>query len=59
MKPVMSVEEARKLLGEEANEMTDDQIERLIDDLDILARYALKLARQKVRMLGNSHPKEL
>lgn len=59
MKPVMSVEEARKLLGEEADGMTDEEIERLINDLDIMARYALKLARQKVKMLGNSSPKEL
>jgi len=49
MKPVMSVEEARKLLGEEADGMTDDEIERLVDDFDLMARYALQEARKQLR----------
>ena len=47
-KPVMTVKEARELLGDEANGMTDIEIERLIDDLDLIARYALKQARQDI-----------
>lgn len=42
MKPVITVKEARKILGKEAHKLTDEQIEKLIDDLDFIARYAIK-----------------
>lgn len=43
---VISVEEARELLGDDAKKMSDDEIEKLIRDLDVMARYALKEARK-------------
>lgn len=46
MNLVISVEEARELLGDDAKIMSDDEVEKLISDLDIMARYALKEARQ-------------
>jgi hypothetical protein len=43
---VISVKEARELLGDDAKKMSDDEIEKLIRDLDVMARYALKEARK-------------
>ena len=43
---VISVEEARELLGDDAKQMSDDEIEKLIRDLDVMARYALQEARK-------------
>lgn len=43
---IISVQEARELLGDEANKMADDEVENLIRDLDVMARYALKEARK-------------
>ncbi len=37
--PPITVTEARKLLGDEAEDMTDIQIQELIDDFDIMAQY--------------------
>ncbi len=37
MKPIMSVDEARKILGKTAVDMSDEELEKLIDDLDALA----------------------
>lgn len=41
-KPIISVKEARKILGKEAEKMTDNEILKLIDDLDFLASYTIK-----------------
>ena len=40
--PIITVKEARKILGKAAQKLTDDEIERLVDDLDVIARYAIK-----------------
>ena len=45
-KPVMTVQEARKLLGDEAKGMTDEEVQKLIDDLDIIAQYSIKLVQK-------------
>ena len=42
MKPIISLKEARKILGKEAQKITDEELEKLIDDLDFIARYAIK-----------------
>lgn len=42
MNPVMSVEEARCILGDEAIGFTDQEIEKLIDDLCFMADMAIK-----------------
>jgi hypothetical protein len=39
---IISVEEARKILGDEYSRLSDEDIIKLIDDLDFLARYAIK-----------------
>lgn len=39
---VMSVKEARNLLGDDGANMGDVEIEELVNNLEILARYALR-----------------
>jgi len=48
MKPIMSVKEARKLLGKDAEDMTDEQVEGLIEQTHELAKLALDVARDKL-----------
>ena len=43
----MSVKEARKLLGKDAKDMTDEQVAKLIEDVDELAKIALEVAKRK------------
>lgn len=42
MKPIMSVKEARKLLGKTASNMTDEEIAKVVDNLDEIAKYMLQ-----------------
>lgn len=49
-KPIISVKEARKLLGKEAKSMTDGEVARLIEDTHELAKLALQAAIEKVQM---------
>lgn len=44
---IISVKEARKILGKTASGMTDEEIEKLIENLDDIAVHALKDAREK------------
>jgi hypothetical protein len=44
---IISVEEAREILGSEAEKMTDEQLIDLIQTLDVLAVEALRQAREK------------
>jgi hypothetical protein len=46
MELVISIEEARELLGDDAKNMTDESVEKLIRDLDVMAKYALQEARK-------------
>lgn len=48
MKPIMSVKEARKLLGKDAVNMTDEQISELVEQTHDLAKLALDVARDKL-----------
>lgn len=50
MKPIISVKEARKILGEDAEDMTDREISEAIKTLDLLAKDALQEAKRKIRM---------
>lgn len=44
---IISLEEARKILGKElSDKLSDEELEKLIDDLDVLARAALKMAKE-------------
>lgn len=45
--PVVSAKEARKILGNMAKEITDQEIIELVDNLDVIAIEALKQARGK------------
>jgi len=47
MKPIMSVKEARKLLGKQYTDMTDEKIEGLIEQTHELAKIALEVAKQE------------
>lgn len=44
---MMSVKEARKVFGETAESMSDEQIENTIETLDLLATQALKQAKEE------------
>ena len=41
-KPIITVKEARKILGKDSKKLTDEEIAKLIYDLDFLARYAIR-----------------
>lgn len=41
----ITVEEAREILGETSKKMTDEEIQKLIFDLDEIARLTLKALR--------------
>lgn len=45
----MSVKEARKILGKDAEKMTDDEVAKLIEDVDELAKLALRVAEERVK----------
>ena len=44
--PPITVAEARKLLGDEAEYMTDVQVQELVDDFDIMAQYIIKMVQK-------------
>lgn len=48
MKPIMSVKEARKLLGKEYEKLSDDEVAELVEQTHELARLALDVARDKL-----------
>lgn len=50
MNPIISIKEARKLLGKDAVCMTDAQIEDVISTLDLLAKDSLEQARRRLRI---------
>jgi hypothetical protein len=50
---VISIEQAKQLLGDEALTMTDDEIQKMIEDFDIMAQYAIKLV-QKFKKKDNT-----
>lgn len=49
-KSIINTKEARKLLGKDAENMTDTEIVEVIGTLDLLAKDALQMAREKLRM---------
>lgn len=58
MKPIMSVKEARKLLGKEHENLSDEEVADLIEQLHELAKLSLDMAREQrlKKTLGNSSP---
>jgi len=47
MKPIMTVKEARKIMGKDAEKFTDEEITKIIDDLDFIAGMAIKDFKSK------------
>jgi len=54
MNLVISIEEARKILGKDADKMSDKDIENVIDTLDLLAKDSLEKNRHKMLMRKDS-----
>lgn len=40
----VTIEEAREILGDEAAKMSDEELQSLIDDLSVMAKWAIKEA---------------
>lgn len=40
-KPIISVKEARKIMGKDADKLSDKQLRKLIDALDMIAKLQL------------------
>jgi len=43
---VITTEEARELLGDESDHMTDEEVQKLIEDFDLIAQYTIKLVQK-------------
>ncbi len=50
--PIVSVEEARSILGKDAKVMTDEEVKQVIDNLDEMAKLAL-LRKRDARDLAS------
>lgn len=48
LKPIMTVKEARNLLGKDASTMSDEQVAVLVEQTHELAKLALDVARDKL-----------
>lgn len=42
VKPIISVKEARKLMGKSGEKMSTDEVKQMISDYEALARYAIR-----------------
>lgn len=58
MKPIMTVKEARKLLGKEYENLSDDEVAELIEQVHELAKLSLDMAREHRlrKTLGETAP---
>jgi phage gp16-like protein len=53
---IISLKEARKLLGKDQSEkLSDEQLEKLIEDLDFLAKAALQMAAEDQAVSAKEH----
>lgn len=52
---IVSVKEARDILGDLAKNMSDDEIAQVIDTLHVVAKDSLQLARNKIKMHNDAH----
>lgn len=46
MKPIISIKEARKLLGKDGQKLSAEEVAKLIDDLDFIAQHAIKKIKE-------------
>lgn len=49
-KLIISVEEAREILGEEADDMTNQEIEEIVKTLSMIAKDAVNVSKEKLLM---------
>lgn len=49
MNPIISVKEAREILGADAEGMNDEQILEVINTLDLMAKDALQMAKMQLQ----------
>lgn len=47
MSELISINEARKILGKEHEHLTDEQVQELVSNLHVIAKGALKMGRDK------------
>jgi hypothetical protein len=45
--PIVSIKEARRILGKKADNMSDSEVAELVDNLDVIAVEALRLSHEK------------
>jgi len=59
MKPIMSIKEARKLLGKKHENLRDEEVAELIEQLHELAKLSLNMAQEQrlKKTLGKVAPK--
>jgi hypothetical protein len=53
-KPIISIKEARKILGSVSDRMSDEELLETIDTLDLLAKDALEHAKREVQMKADA-----
>lgn len=53
-KPVITLEEARKLLGEDGKGMSDDEVREIIENFDLIAQYIIKLVPAKRKLVKDT-----
>lgn len=43
---IISIKQARELLGEEALNMSDEEVQQLIDSFDLIAQYSIQMVQE-------------
>lgn len=51
---VITILQARGLLGDEALTMTDEEIQKMIEDFDAMAQYAIGLVQKFKKVKGKT-----
>lgn len=51
---VITILQARDLLGDEALTMTDEEIQKMIEDFDVMAQYAIGLVQDFKKVKGKT-----
>lgn len=51
---VISIAQAKVLLGDEALTMTDEEIQKMIEDFDIIAQYAIGQVQNFKKVKGKT-----
>lgn len=43
---ILTIKQARLLLGDEAFAMSDEEVQQLIDDFDLIAQYSIQMVQE-------------